>query len=125
MAILKKITSLKYKVGGSLIGLSYIAQLFAWFPKVDPSLDMTNGQNTLTVTGNILKKGAMILLFIVSIGMFIKFITTVSHGIEITKKKEEGMMTDFAIYMVMAIVYLTVSLGAGYLGYTVITKFSV
>jgi hypothetical protein len=110
-----------------LMHLSYAPALFAdsnWFPKVAASDDMTSGnKSAMTVLSNVVKQGLMILLFIVSVVMFTKFIATVSHGIEEAKKHEGGSMAVFANFAVMGIIYLVISIATGYLGYTIITKF--
>jgi hypothetical protein len=116
-------------VGLALVSLSYAPVLLAnsdWFPKVAASDDLTTGnKSAMTVLSEVIKKGLMILLFIVSVVMFTKFIATVSHGIEEAKKSEGGSLAVFANFAVMGIVYLTISIATGYLGYTVITKFSI
>lgn len=115
------------KAGLVLMHLSYAPVLFAdsdWFPKVAASDDMTSGnKSAMTVLSNVVKQGLMILLFIVSVVMFTKFIATVSHGIEEAKKHEGGSMAVFANFAVMGIIYLVISIATGYLGYTIITNF--
>lgn len=115
------------KAGIVLMHLSYAPALFAdsgWFPKVAASDDMTSGnKSAMTVLSNVVKQGLMILLFIVSVVMFTKFIATVSHGIEEAKKHEGGSMAVFANFAVMGIIYLVISIATGYLGYTIITNF--
>ncbi|KTD78886.1 MULTISPECIES: hypothetical protein [Legionella] len=111
----------------ALVNLSYAPALWAdsgWFPKVAASDDMTQGnKSAMTVLSNVVRQGLMILLFIVSVVMFTKFISTISHGIEEAKKHEGGSLAVFANFAVMGIVYLTISIATGYLGYTVIDKF--
>ncbi|KTC94862.1 hypothetical protein [Legionella feeleii] len=111
----------------ALVNLSYAPLLLAddgWFPKVAAADDMSQGsKSAMTVLSSVVKQGLMILLFIVSVVMFTKFIATVSHGIEEAKKHEGGSLAVFANFAVMGIVYLTISIATGYLGYTVINKF--
>ena len=115
------------KAGIVLMHLSYAPALFAdsgWFPKVAASDDMMSGnKSAMTVLSNVVKQGLMILLFIVSVVMFTKFIATVSHGIEEAKKHEGGSLAVFANFAVMGIIYLVISIATGYLGYTIITNF--
>lgn len=116
------------KAGLVLMHLSYAPALFAadsgWFPKVAASDDMTSGnKSAMTVLSNVVKQGLSILLFIVSVVMFTKFIATVSHGIEEAKKHEGGSLAVFANFAVMGIIYLVISIATGYLGYTIITNF--
>lgn len=97
-----------------------------WFPKVPAADDMTSGgKSAMTITGNYVKQGMSLILFIVSVGMFVKFISTVSHGIEEAKKNEGGSLAVFGTFTVMAIIYLAISIATGYLGYTIITKFQI
>lgn len=128
MTVRTKYSALKQKAGLLLISLSYAPAMFAdgtnWFPKPDSTMDMSSGQSGMTIIGNLLKKGGTIFLFVAAIVMFVKFMSTASHGIEVAKKNE-GSLTDFTSYILMAIIYLAMSLTAGYLGYSVITKFSV
>lgn len=127
MIQIKKINSWIKQVG--LVGMIFIyaPALFAatdWFPKVAAADDMsTGGKSAMTILANLVKQGMTILLFIVAVVMFTKFISTVSHGIEEAKKNEGGSLTVFANFAVMGIVYLTISIATGYLGYSVITKF--
>ena len=124
----KKMSPWSFNAGLLLVNLCYAPALFAesnWFPKVAASDDMTTGnKSAMTVLSNVVKQGLMILLFIVSVVMFTKFIATVSHGIEEAKKHEGGSMAVFANFAVMGIIYLAISIATGYLGYTIITKFS-
>lgn len=95
-----------------------------WFPKVPAADDMSaGGKSAMAVTSNYVKQGMSLILFIVSVGMFVKFIATVSHGIEEAKKSENGSLAVFGTFTVMAIIYLAISIATGYLGYTIITKF--
>ena len=113
----------------ALIRLNYAPALLAgndWFPKVPAADDMSsNGKSAMTVTGNYVKQGMSLILFIVSVGMFIKFIATVSHGIEEAKKNEGGSLAVFGTFTVMAIIYLAISIATGYLGYNIVTKFQI
>ena len=112
-----------------LTNLFYAPLMFAandWFPKVPAADDMSSGgKSAMTITGNYVKQGMSLILFIVSVGMFVKFIGTVSHGIEEAKKNEGGSLATFGTFTVMAIVYLAISIATGYLGYTIITKFQI
>ena len=107
----------------------YSSSLFAgteWFPKVPSADDMSTGSKSgMTIMATYVKQGMGIILFIACVMMFIKFITTVSHGIEESKKSEVGSVTTFGSYTVMAIIYLAMSIATGYVGYSVITKFTI
>jgi hypothetical protein len=111
----------------AIITLTYAPAMMAandWFPKVPAADDMsTGGKSAMTITSNYVKQGMSLILFIVSVGMFVKFISTVSHGIEEAKKSEGGSLAVFGTFTVMAIVYLAISIATGYLGYTIITRF--
>jgi len=97
-----------------------------WFPKVPAADDMSSGgKSAMTIASNYVKQGMSLILFIVSVGMFVKFISTVSHGIEEAKKNEGGSLTVFGTFTVMAIIYLAISIATGYLGYTIITRFQI
>ncbi len=63
-------------------------------------------------------------LNVAAVMSFIKFITTIQHGIE-ESKKSEGSMVAFGTFAVMGITYLTISIVAGYVGYSMITKFKI
>ena len=110
----------------SLIYTPFIYAANDWFPKVPAADDMTNGgKSAMTITGNYVKQGMSLILFIVAVGMFVKFIATVSHGIEEAKKNEGGGLAVFGTFAVMAIIYLAISIATGYLGYSIITKFQI
>jgi len=97
-----------------------------WFPKVPAADNMaSNGKSAMTVTSNYVKQGMSLILFIVAVGMFIKFIATVSHGIEEAKKSEGGSLAVFGTFTVMAIIYLAISIATGYLGYNIISNFQI
>lgn len=124
---MKKILS---RVFACFVSLNYAPVLFAegsgWFPQVPASDNIVgNGKTAMTVTGNYVKQGMSLILFIVAVGMFIKFIATVSHGIEEAKKSEGGSIAVFGTFTVMAIIYLAISIATGYLGYNIITKFQI
>lgn len=115
------------RLATGLITLNYAPALFAdsWFPKISNADDISDGNKSLmTVTGNYVKQGLGLLLFIAAVISFIKFITTVQHGIE-ESKKNEGSMVAFGTFAVMGITYLAISIVAGYVGYTMITKFKI
>ncbi len=96
-----------------------------WFPKISDADDIGNGRHSMMeVMGNYVKQGLSILMFITAVVTFIKFITTVQHGIE-ESKKNEGSMVAFGTFAVMGITYLAVSIASGYVGYSMITKFKV
>lgn len=120
-------TRLLKRASMALIVLSYAPITLAageWFPKVAAADDMSGGgKSAMTVVSNYFKQGMSLLLFVVAIVMFLKFISTVSHGIEESKKSESGSMAVFATYSVMAVIYLTIGIATGYFGYTIITKF--
>lgn len=116
------------RIGVGAVHLIYAPVMFAtdWFPKVPNADDMSTGsKSAMTVTSNYVKQGMSLILFIVAVGMFIKFIATVSHGIEEAKKNEGGSLAVFGSFTVMAIVYLAISIATGYLGYTIITRFQI
>ncbi|MCE3045383.1 hypothetical protein [Legionella sp. 16cNR16C] len=110
-----------------LITLNYAPALFAdnWFPKISNADDISDGNKSMmTVTGNYVRQGLGLLLFIAAVMSFIKFITTVQHGIE-ESKKNDGSMVAFGTFAVMGITYLAISIVAGYVGYSMITKFKI
>lgn len=114
------------KTGLVWMGLVYAPVLFAdgFIPRPPAAEDMTKaGNSPFSVTVSLVVKALTFLLFVVTVLTFINFVSTVSHGIEAAKKSEEGSMTVFAKYAVMAIVYLSISLATGYLGYYIITNF--
>lgn len=110
------------------ISLLYAPALLAeenWFPKISDADNIGDGsKNMMSVTGNYIKQGLGLLLFITAVATFIKFITTVQHGIE-ESKKNEGSMVAFGTFAVMGITYLAISIAAGYVGYSMITKFKI
>ncbi|HBB6940313.1 TPA: hypothetical protein I9553_002426 [Legionella pneumophila] len=112
----------------SAISVVYAPALFAadsWFPKISDADNIGDGsKNMMTVTGNYVKQGLGLLLFITAVVTFIKFITTVQHGIE-ESKKNEGSMVAFGTFAVMGITYLAISIASGYVGYSMITKFKI
>jgi hypothetical protein len=115
------------KIGMGFITLNYAPALFAdnWFPKISNADDISDGNKSMmTVTGNYVKQGLGLLLFIAAVMSFIKFITTVQHGIE-ESKKNDGSMVAFGTFAVMGITYLAISIVAGFVGYTMITKFKI
>ena len=110
-----------------LITLNYAPTLFAdsWFPKISNADDISDGNKSLmSVTGNYVRQGLGLLLFIAAVMSFIKFITTIQHGIE-ESKKNDGSMVAFGTFAVMGITYLAISIVAGYVGYSMITKFKI
>ncbi|KTC76176.1 hypothetical protein Lbir_0245 [Legionella birminghamensis] len=111
----------------SFMTLNYAPALFAdnWFPKISNADDISDGNKSMmTVTGNYVRQGLGLLLFIAAVMSFIKFITTVQHGIE-ESKKNDGSMVAFGTFAVMGITYLAISIVAGYVGYSMITKFKI
>lgn len=115
------------KMGVGFIGLNYAPVIFAenWFPKISEADNIGNGNTTMmSVTGNYVKTGLGLLVFIAAVMCFIKFITTVQHGID-ESKKNEGSMIAFGTFAVMGITYLAISIVAGYVGYSMITKFKI
>lgn len=111
----------------STIHFLYAPVLLAdsWFPKISDADNISDGsKNMMSVTGNYVKQGLGLLLFITAVVTFIKFITTVQHGIE-ESKKHEGSMVAFGTFAVMGITYLAISIASGYVGYTMITKFKI
>lgn len=115
------------KIGMGFITLNYAPALLAdnWFPKISNADDISDGSKSMmTVTGNYVRQGLGLLLFIAAVMSFIKFITTVQHGIE-ESKKNDGSMVAFGTFAVMGITYLAISIVAGYVGYTMITKFKI
>lgn len=115
------------RLGLGIMTLNYAPALFAdnWFPKISNADDISDGNKSLmTVTGNYVRQGLGLLLFIAAVMSFIKFITTVQHGIE-ESKKNDGSMVAFGTFAVMGITYLAISIVAGYVGYSMITKFKI
>ena len=115
------------RIGLGLISLNYTPALFAdnWFPRIFNADDISDGSKSMmSVTGNYVKQGLGLLLFIAAVMSFIKFITTIQHGIE-ESKKNDGSMVAFGTFAVMGITYLAISIVAGYVGYTMITKFKI
>ena len=110
-----------------LLGLLYTPVIFAesnWFPKISDADNISDGsKNLMSVTGNYVKQGLSLLLFITAVASFIKFITTIQHGIE-ESKKHDGSMVAFGTFAVMGITYLAISVASGYIGYAMISKFS-
>lgn len=124
---MKKLKQWGQKVGLCLISLNYAPALFAdnWFPKISDADNIGDGsKNMMSVTGNYVRQGLGLLMFIAAVMSFIKFITTIQHGIE-ESKKSEGSMVAFGTFAVMGITYLTISIVAGYVGYSMITKFKI
>ena len=117
------------RVASALAAFAYAPITLAasdWFPKVPAADDMsTGGKSAMTITAYYVRQGMSLILFIASVSMFVKFISTVSHGIEEDKKSEGGSIAVFGTFTVMAIVYLAISIATGYLGYTIITKFQI
>jgi len=114
-------------LGLGLMSLNYAPALFAesWFPKISEADNIGNGDKSMmSVTGNYVRQGLGLLMFIAAVMSFIKFITTIQHGIE-ESKKSEGSMVAFGTFAVMGITYLTISIVAGYVGYSMITKFKI
>lgn len=109
------------------LNLCYAPVLLAdsWFPKISDADNIGNGtRSMMSVAGTYVKQGLGLLMFIAAVVTFIKFITTVQHGIE-ESKKNDGSMVAFGTFAVMAITYLAVSIVSGYVGYTMITKFKI
>lgn len=115
------------KISAGFICLNYAPAIFAesWFPKISEADNIGDGNKTMmSVTGNYVKTGLGLLVFIAAVMCFIKFITTIQHGIE-ESKKNEGSMIAFGTFAVMGITYLAISIVAGYVGYSMITKFRI
>ena len=113
------------RMGLGFMTLNYAPALFAdsWFPRIFNADDISDGSKSMmSVTGNYVKQGLGLLLFIAAVMSFIKFITTIQHGIE-ESKKNDGSMVAFGTFAVMGITYLAVV--AGYVGYSMITKFKI
>ena len=122
-----KLKQLGRRVGICLMSLNYAPSLFAdnWFPKISDADNIGDGSKSMmSVTGTYVKQGLGLLMFIAAVMSFIKFITTIQHGIE-ESKKNEGSMVAFGTFAVMGITYLTISIVAGYVGYSRITKFKI
>lgn len=122
---MKNIASYCNKIGLGFMALNYAPVLFAdnWYPRISSADDISDGtKSMMSVVSNYIKQGLAILLFIASVMSFIKFITTVQHGIE-EAKKNDGSMIAFGTFAVMGITYLAISIVAGYVGYTMTTKF--
>lgn len=117
--------NLVQKISLIFISMNYAPVLFAdnWFPRIATTDDISDGNKTMmSVAARYVTQGLSLLLFIASVFSFIKFITTVQHGIE-ESKKNDGSMVTFGTFAVMGITYLAISIVAGYVGYTMITKF--
>lgn len=115
------------RMGLGFMTLNYAPALFAdsWFPRIFNADDISDGSTSMmSVTGNYVKQGLGLLLFIAAVMSFIKFITTIQHGIE-ESKKNDGSMVAFGTFAVMGITYLAISIVAGYVGYSMITKFKI
>ena len=115
------------KIAVGFITLNYAPMLLAenWFPRISNADDISDGSKSMmSVAGNYIIKGMGLLLFIATAWSFLKFITTVQHGIE-ESKKNDGSMLAFGNFAVMGIIYLAISIVAGYVGYTMITKFKI
>ncbi|OJY45322.1 MAG: hypothetical protein BGO90_10695 [Legionella sp. 40-6] len=113
------------RMGLGFMTLNYAPALFAdsWFPRIFNADDISDGSKSMmSVTGNYVKQGLGLLLFIAAVMSFIKFITTIQHGIE-ESKKNDGSMVAFGTFAVMGITYLAIV--AGYVGYSMITKFKI
>lgn len=124
---MNKIKNWSQKIGLSLIALNYAPALFAdsWFPKISNADDISDGSKSMmSVAGKYVTQGLALLIFVAAVGSFIKFITTIQHGIE-ESKKNEGSMVAFGTFAVMGITYLAISIVAGYVGYTMVTKFKI
>ncbi|KTD23932.1 hypothetical protein [Legionella maceachernii] len=114
------------KIGAGLISFYYAPILFAdnWVPKITDADNIGDGSKSMmTVASNYVKQGLSLLLFIASVVSFIKFITTIQHGIE-EAKKNDGSMVAFGTFAVMGITYLAISVVAGYVGYSMVSKFT-
>lgn len=124
---MKKIKYWGQRIGLSFMTLNYAPALFAdgWFPRIASSDDISDGSKSMmTVAASYVTKGLALLLFIAAVMSFIKFITTIQHGIE-ESKKNDGSMVAFGTFAVMGITYLAISIVAGYVGYTMVTKFKI
>jgi hypothetical protein len=124
---MQKLKQLGRRVGLCLIFLNYAPAIFAdsWFPKISDADNIGDGNKSMmSVAGNYVKQGLGLLMFIAAVMSFIKFISTIQHGIE-ESKKNDGSMVAFGTFAVMGITYLTISVVAGYVGYAMITKFKI
>ena len=125
---MQKLKQLGRRAGLCLLSLNYAPAMFAaegWFPKISDADNIGDGSKSMmSVTGNYVKQGLGLLMFIAAVMSFIKFITTIQHGIE-ESKKNDGSMVAFGTFAVMGITYLTISIVAGYVGYSMITKFKI
>ena len=122
------LTQIKQATFLCLTQIAYSPLLLAdsvWFPKISDADNIGDGsRNMMSVTANYVKQGLSLLLFITAVVTFIKFITTIQHGIE-ESKKSEGSMVAFGTFAVMGITYLAISIASGYVGYSMITKFQI
>lgn len=124
---MQSLKKLGQRVALGLMSVNYAPALFAdnWFPKISDADNIGDGNKSMmSVTGNYVRQGLGLLMFIAAVMSFIKFITTVQHGIE-ESKKNDGSMVAFGTFAVMGITYLTISIVSGYVGYTMITKFKI
>lgn len=115
------------KISMGLGFLTYQVQSFAvnWMPKVSDGDGLHDGSKTIMdLVMDYCKKGMGIVLFVAAIYLLLKFISTISHGIEESKKNEGGSMTVFATYAAMSVIYLSMGLAVGYMATTILTKFS-
>lgn len=110
------------------ISLIYAPAMFgapSWIPKIPDADNISDGSKSMmTVAGKYVVQGLSLLLFIASVVTFIKFISTIQHGIE-EAKKSEGSMVSFGTFAVMGITYMAISIAAAYVGYNIITKFTI
>ena len=95
----------------------------SWFPKIASDDDATKTGDIMGLVARKVTQGLTVLLFIVSVVMFIKFAQTISHGIEEAKKHEGGSLAVFANFAVMGMVYLSIGIGTAYIGYTMVSNF--
>lgn len=110
-------------IASAFMLLTNTAQAGDWFPKALVDQKSTN-KEAMVMFSDIIVKGFKILLFVVCIVTFVKFVTTVSHGIEEAKKNEGGLMAVFTSYAVMSFIYLSISIVCAYLGFTAVSNFS-
>ena len=94
-----------------------------WFPTAFVGKNTTN-QEGMVVFSGLLVNGFKILLFAACVYTFYQFVMTVSHGIEIAKKSEGGLMAVFSSYAVISIIYLSISIACAYIGFVAVSKFS-
>ncbi|MBA2710127.1 MAG: hypothetical protein H0U57_06010 [Tatlockia sp.] len=119
--ISKSLSQLTKRLSLAYLSFNYAPALFADsnpFPKIDSTINITEG-NAMQKLATMVKNGGGMLLFLGCIVMFVQFMKTINHGVELAKKNE-GSLTDFSSFLIMGIIQLVVCIAAGYAGYAVL-----